>query len=89
MNIGDICNGCQLAKQLGLGVSTQQRPMGGPALPPAAGRALGRFLLPLSECEFALESAIDDLQVRLSALAALCLLKLCWYAAPSTAQQLI
>ena len=53
--------GFQLRVLLGLGPAGPQR-MGRPAASSASG--LGRFLLPLSECEFALESAVDELLVR-------------------------
>ncbi|KAK9805138.1 hypothetical protein WJX72_001479 [[Myrmecia] bisecta] len=50
----------EVAKMLGLGVAPMRGKQGMPAAASAPG--LGRFLLPLADCEFALESALDDLQ---------------------------
>ena len=49
----------QVRTLLNLGGTGQARPSTGAQAP-----GIGRFLLPLSECEFALESAVDDLLVR-------------------------
>ena len=47
---------------LGLGLVQFKRPAGMPG--PSAGTAgIGRFLLPYSECDYTLESILDDLQV--------------------------
>lgn len=52
----------EVAKMLGLGVVQLKRPAGMPGA--SAGTAgIGRFLLPYSECDYTLESIIDDLQV--------------------------
>lgn len=51
-----------VAKMLGLGLMQFKRPAGMPG--PSAGAAgIGRFLLLYSECDYTLESIIDDLQV--------------------------
>lgn len=51
-----------VAKMLGLGLVQFKRSAGMPG--PSAGAAgIGRFLLPYSECDYTLESIIDDLQV--------------------------
>ena len=63
----------QVRALLGLGPAMQQpQQRRVPSSPTAAGTpGLGRFLLPLSECEFALESAVDELLVSpLTAIAA-------------------
>ena len=55
-------NAQEVAKLLGLGLVQFKRPAGMPG--PSAGTAgIGRFLLPYSECDYTLESIIDDLQV--------------------------
>lgn len=51
-----------VAKMLGLGQVQFKRPAGMPG--PSGGAAgIGRFLLPYSDCDYTLESIIDDLQV--------------------------
>ena len=66
-----------VAKMLGLGLVQFKRPAGMPG--PSAGAAgIGRFLLPYSECDYTLESIIDDLQVmqhmiKLAADASICI----------------
>lgn len=55
-------NAQEVAKMLGLGMVQFKRPAGMPG--PSAGTAgIGRFLLPYSECDYTLESILDDLQV--------------------------
>lgn len=51
----------QVAKMLGLGLVQFKRQAGMPG--PSGSPGLGRFLLPYSECDYTLESIIDDLQV--------------------------
>ena len=51
----------QVAKMLGLGLVQYKRQAGMPG--PSGSPGLGRFLLPYSECDYTLESIIDDLQV--------------------------
>ena len=51
----------EVAKMLGLGLVQYKRPAGMPG--PSGSPGLGRFLLPYSECDYTLESIIDDLQV--------------------------
>ena len=53
----------QVAKMLGLGLVQFKRQAGMPG--PSGSPGLGRFLLPYSECDYTLESIIDDLQVLL------------------------
>ena len=53
----------EVAKLLGLGLVQYKRQAGMPG--PSGTPGVGRFLLPYSECDYALESIIDDLQVRL------------------------
>ena len=53
----------EVAKLLGLGLVQYKRQAGMPG--PSGTPGIGRFLLPYSECEYTLESIIDDLQVRL------------------------
>lgn len=50
-----------VAKMLGLGLVQFKRQAGMPG--PSGSPGLGRFLLPYSECDYTLESIIDDLQV--------------------------
>ncbi|KAL3133000.1 hypothetical protein ABBQ38_006909 [Trebouxia sp. C0009 RCD-2024] len=50
----------QVAKMLGLGLVQFKRQAGMPG--PSGSPGLGRFLLPYSECDYTLESIIDDLQ---------------------------
>lgn len=52
----------QVAKLLHLGITMSQQKLPGNS-PQPPGQGVGRFLLPLEECEFALETAIDELQV--------------------------
>lgn len=47
---------------LHLGITPSQQKLPGQS-PKAANQGIGRFLLPLEHCEFALETAIDELQV--------------------------
>lgn len=51
----------EVAKMLGLGLVQYKRHAGMPG--PSGSPGLGRFLLPYSECDYTLESIIDDLQV--------------------------
>lgn len=51
----------EVAKLLGLGLVQYKRQAGMPG--PSGTPGIGRFLLPYSECDYALENIIDDLQV--------------------------
>ncbi len=51
----------EVAKLLGLGLVQYKRQAGMPG--PSGTPGIGRFLLPYSKCDYALESIIDDLQV--------------------------
>ncbi len=51
----------EIAKMLGLGLVQYKRQAGMPG--PSGTPGVGRFLLPYSECDYTLESIIDDLQV--------------------------
>ena len=53
----------QIAKMLHLALSRSQQKVPGQSPHTAPGQGIGRFLLPLGDCEFVLESIIDDLQV--------------------------
>ena len=59
----------EIAKLLGLGLVQYKRQAGMPG--PSSSPGLGRFLLPYSECDYTLESIIDDLQVCLRTTAGL------------------
>ena len=54
----------EVAKMLGLGLVQYKRAAGMPG--PSAAPGVGRFLLPYSDCDYTLESIIDDLQVLLA-----------------------
>ena len=51
----------EVAKMLGLGLIQYKRAAGMPG--PSASPGLGKFLLPYRDCDYTLESIIDDLQV--------------------------
>ena len=51
----------EVAKMLGLGLVQYKRQAGMPG--PSGTPGVGRFLLPYSECDYTLESIVDDLQV--------------------------
>jgi len=66
----------QVAKLLQLSIPQQR---GAPTTSRAPGQGVGRFLLPHAECEFALEAAIDALEVNSPHVSRLFCTCCCWH----------